>query len=707
MTCANTIRAGVEPGSLAFEARARRARFTLARWTIAFSALTLALASSPASAVGSQVRLLSSISVHQRGNRSELQIYFGLPVRYLRHTPERKSAEVVIEIAPIAADSADTPDVDLRGALSLTASSAFPLDSVRVLGSPAEPRVEVRFARAVNYMVRQGDDARSVVVSIPVEQAQGRDAVRAGRLMREAQDALAAGQLDRSILLYTSVIAMPESSHTRWAMELLGVARERNGQLAQAAEQYRSYLQRYPDGEDSRRVRQRLMALISANEGPVEPLRAAEGRSRRRAFDMLGSLSTYYTHAERIGGDFASGTLDSSQLFDVYLTTRLRTERFDVRSRLATNYRFDYQTGGTADDARIRDLSLELTPRERRFDLVLGRQSHSRGGVLGRYDGVRVDYSLTDHLEIGGVAGFPLDSGFQNNINTDAALGGLRIGFSGLAERTSGEIFGVFQKAENQVDRAALGGELRYRDDWGIAVGLLDFDVYFASLNRLLFMGNWNATPKLDLNALAQFGNTPFVTSRNALIGSGVDSLGDVPGNPSESQIRDLALDRTGKLATFSAGGSYRLAPLYRVTLDLNATDFSGTDALDKRDATGFEFSYLAQLTRDALIMENDVHTLGVRAFDGRTSRTYALYWLGRLPLTQGLYLNPRLRAEFRDAVTGVDQWTLRPSARLEYRWSAFAFDVEAAYEARMASNSVAAADDSLYSLDIGLRYDF
>lgn len=666
------------------------------------AALTVVLGALPGHAQTGRTRLLQSLSVHERRGRLELEIHLGLPVRYLRHAPDHKTRQLAIELLPLHPGAVAQPELDVDGSLSLPDSGGFPLEVVSASGSSVDVRVELRFSHPVEFLVRTSADGRSIVVSVPAEQAGGEHEARASKLMREARTAMTAGEVDRAILLYTSVLSLPDTTHTPDAMELLGVARERNGQLAQATSQYRGYLARYPEGPDSERVRQRLYALLTAREEPAQPLRSARRESRPREIDVFGSLSSWFTHAERVGSDFGNGVLDSSQLVDVFLSTRMRTDRAELRSRLSGSYRFDWQELTTRNDARIRDLSLEVAQRQGGWRAILGRQSRSRGGVLGRFDGVRVGYDLNDTLDIGAVAGFPLDTGYSNSVNTDVVLGGVRMGFSGLAEHTSGEIYAVYQGAQQGTDRAALGGEVRYQADWGTAVGFLDYDVYFLSLNRVLAMGSWRANRRLDLNAMAQFGNTPFVTSRNARVGSGLASTGGVSG---DSGVRDMALDRTGQSATLAMGGSYVLTPDYRITLDFNATDYLGTAALQREDATGFEFWYLAQLVRRNLVLPGDSNAVGLRIFDGSRSKAYSLSWIGRYPLSTRWQLNPRLALDRRDRVVG-DQWLLRPALRLQARFGAFVVDGEVGYEWRNLSGDLG-GDDQLFSIDLGVRYDF
>jgi len=67
-----------------------------------------------------------------------------------------------------------------------------------------------------------------------------------------------------AIALYTKILAYPNHPYRQDAQEYLGLARERNGQLAQAKAEYEAYLKLYPKGEGADRVRQRLTGLITA-----------------------------------------------------------------------------------------------------------------------------------------------------------------------------------------------------------------------------------------------------------------------------------------------------------------------------------------------------------------------------------------------------------------------------------------------------------
>ncbi|MDQ1362326.1 MAG: hypothetical protein QG652_186, partial [Pseudomonadota bacterium] len=92
--------------------------------------------------------------------------------------------------------------------------------------------------------------------------------LRLAALMEDAKASLIQKKYDRAIQIYTRVTGEGESPYQKEAQEFLGVARERNGQLAHATAEYRKYLALYPAGEDTERVRQRLNGLLTAADKP-------------------------------------------------------------------------------------------------------------------------------------------------------------------------------------------------------------------------------------------------------------------------------------------------------------------------------------------------------------------------------------------------------------------------------------------------------
>jgi outer membrane protein assembly factor BamD (BamD/ComL family) len=114
-------------------------------------------------------------------------------------------------------------------------------------------------------------------------------------LLAEANQAFSDANYNRAVALYTKILARDENQDTAYALEYLGLARERKNQLAHAKAIYSDYLQRYPEGEGHDRVNQRLQAVLSIGREPALRQIADKGlNSDRSAWQIYGSSSSTY-----------------------------------------------------------------------------------------------------------------------------------------------------------------------------------------------------------------------------------------------------------------------------------------------------------------------------------------------------------------------------------------------------------------------------
>ncbi len=136
---------------------------------------------------------------------------------------------------------------------------------------------------AAELAVERGGVVAERAPVAPAEAAAGPLAVAGGAmspervavLSAEARTALVAGDLETAIRDYTRLLEQP-GEHGAEARENLGLAREKNGQTAHAAAEYRRFLEDYPQHEAAARVRQRLNGLVTASAAPRERLRSEE-----------------------------------------------------------------------------------------------------------------------------------------------------------------------------------------------------------------------------------------------------------------------------------------------------------------------------------------------------------------------------------------------------------------------------------------------
>src|SRR5215471_17028335 len=84
------------------------------------------------------------------------------------------------------------------------------------------------------------------------------------QMLADARTAMSAHNYPEAIALLTKLQRQPEFPDRARAQELLGLARERSGQLAHAKAEYEEYLRRYPHGEAAERIEFRLKTLRAA-----------------------------------------------------------------------------------------------------------------------------------------------------------------------------------------------------------------------------------------------------------------------------------------------------------------------------------------------------------------------------------------------------------------------------------------------------------
>ena len=690
------------------------------------SALLLLAAPTRSAAQTSRGRALEGVRFDPAPGGWDVTVAFSTPIQVRRHTPASRGETVQIQIAPLAGGEApSSPQV-----LSVPRQPPVPLEAISYEPEQDDhPVLELRFARAVDFEVRQGRDLRSVVLRVAAASAAastpGAGAPpapppvadpRTAQLVDEARRAITAGDDERAALILQAAVERPESAETPDALELLGLARERRGQLAHAKAAYEEYLQRFPLGEGAARVRQRLEALVTARAEPPPRRREPRDEHRAPAFDLetFGSLYVGFRQESQTLDSVGAETVDSSLYTDAFTETRLRTPDAVWRTHFAGGYLHQFAKDAGGDDTRVSAMFVSYEQAERGIVASLGRRAQNEAGVLGRYDGVDLGWRGADRWRLGVLAGFPVDSSSTNSFGEDRYLGGVHAEFGPFFESLDLGAYAVEQTASGLVDRAAVGGEIRlFQPGWFGAL-FFDYDFHFRELNLVQFTGTWQAGPSTTLTALADYRNSPFLTTRNALQGT-TGSLDALKSVFSDSEIESMARARTGRATLFDVGLTQGLLPTLQLALDFTGSDFTGTDAsngVPGFEGTGWEWSPSAQRSANDLLQAGDVGTASLRYLAGQASDVVTLGLQAREPVTQGLRLNPRFFTIYRQSDTAGDVVALRPSLRLDQRVWKLNFDLEGGVEWSSSlggggsSSSAANAPWGWFAMG-GCRFDF
>src|SRR3974390_1155082 len=250
-----------------------------------------------------------------------LKVIFNVRIRYDHHFPVSHGNDLRISVSAIDRDQLIALQLLRREAVRVPLEGKLlGIKSIDFETRPAiGPMLTILFDRPMFYSVAQSSDVESVVVAIsekgasptcrpefppefpagvttrpfvqngqnekntipptvtplidlPKERGTGTMSEAylrsAAAAMDEARAALKKGRFHDAIQLLVKVLKYPENENSPEAQELLGLALQRSGQTDAARADYEDYLHRYPQGEGSDRVKQRLDGIVATSTDP-------------------------------------------------------------------------------------------------------------------------------------------------------------------------------------------------------------------------------------------------------------------------------------------------------------------------------------------------------------------------------------------------------------------------------------------------------
>jgi hypothetical protein len=550
-------------------------------------------------------------------------------------------------------------------------------------------------------------------VIVPATTASGTateaDIAGTARLIEEAELAIRDSNNDRAIQLLTNATALPENPNTPRAIELLGLTRERKGQLAHAQAEYEEYLRRYPTGEGADRVRQRLGALGTASSGSGAPqeLRQASGErasATKWTWGARGSFSQFYFRdqstikipdAVNVGVNTeVDNSVNLNQLLSAAdITLSGGNDRRQIQLRAAGSYTANFGTssttitnGNTVFTSRpgqgvksLTALYLDYSDSDLGGSLRAGRQTRNSAGVLGRFDGLLVGIQAKPKVRVNLVGGFPVLSSRQTWVLKDRWFYGASVEVGARQSPLQTTVYWFDQHARGGfVDRRSIGLEARFLRPRFNAFTIVDYDVKYNRLNLGLLSLNYTLPDNSSFSLTADHRQSPLLTTTNALIGQ-VDPLSLLPITElrglrpffTDAEIFQLARDRTLSASSLSVSYSRPLSKKLQANLDFTVTDTGGTPAsggVAALLATGREYYYGAQLVGSDLLWGNDIYILSGRYSDTQRSSTYTADFNARVPITSKFRVSPRVRYAWRgDKLIDSTFSQLQPTMRFNY----------------------------------------
>ena len=366
-------------------------------------------------------------------------------------------------------------------------------------------------------------------------------------------------------------------------------------------------------------------------------------------------------------------TSQSSLYTDVSIDARRRGKRFDFSTRMTGGHRHDLldeESRSSGNDFRLSYLYADVLDTRTRLRGRLGRQTRNTGGVLGRFDGLNVTYSLNERVRFDAVAGEPVFS-TANSDEQSRQFYGVSSNFTPFTENLEFGLFYLQQEIDSLTDRQAIGTEVRYFGESKSVWGSIDYDAAFSELSSAFLHGSWRLPGRLTLSGSIDRRRSPFLSLGNALLGQSSRDFGLLADTLSEAQIRQQALDRSAMTSTAMIGLSRPLSPRLQLNVNMNRSVIDALPASGDAPATEeAEYGYYsADLVASSLFREGDVGIFSVRYATSNSADVYTLNLDTRFPMGRSWRINPRLRVDYREINSDQStQWTYTPGLRLQYR---------------------------------------
>lgn len=748
---------------------------TLRTMSVASAAVAAVLAMPPRVADAEPVvdRALSDVEVLEGKGCVRLRIGFNFRVRYSGHIPTGKGSSVAVQIRPVDRISALSMNQLKREALRPLSTSVGNVRSIEYdVAGGLNPRVRLEFDRPLALDAAQGADFTSIVISLadvhakkaclpvfpsagswqtsvspaapsggfdlfaggPVRRRTGKATpaeVRAvGAAIDKSRAAVRKGRHSEAIEKLREALATPENKYSREAQELLGTAYLKSGDPASAKVQFEDYLARYPNDEESQRVRQRLRGVLTALGEPPPKLKEAgaggnaAAARRNDGWSVSGSVSQFYLRNDSFRSlrdpslpPQANPDPDEHRVHQNTLLSGLDVSAAWSSSVARHKFRFsgteehDF-SGEDGEIVGIASLYLDSTFYDYNVDLRVGRQTQSANGVLGRFDGAEIVWRASDLVRFGLVGGSPVWSRRDEPFADGKYFYGANIGFTPL-KGLDISFYGLEQRVDDLIDRRAIGSDLRYLSPSLSVFATLDYDIHFDEVNLALLNASWTLPDKTVVYGAVDHRKSPFLTSWAALQGQPFLTLYDMLKQHSENEIYRFAVDRAADYNSASVGISHPFNDHWQATLDVtwsNVSETRSSGGVLGQEGTGDDFYYSAQLIGTNLTKEGDMLIAALRLADRKLTDLYVFDAQVRYPLTDQLRVSPRLRLGYLTGNDALDltEYTVQPSILIDYALTRdWHFETEIGTNWTHRLDGPATEDNTELFFTAGYRYDF
>jgi len=551
------------------------------------------------------------------------------------------------------------------------------------------------------------------------------DPAALGKFVADARAAMSARDFPKAIGLLTKLQRQPEFPQRAAMQELLGLARERAGQLAHAKAEYQEYLRRYPNGEAADRVARRLAVLRAAS---TQARTGSGGGQASNGWNYSGGFGqSFRTDATSVTNTTSTttpgviptnkNTQQQKALYnDFDALARRRGERFDFMARISAGYAKNFggvtATSNADSLERVSVASFELADKKLGLLARVGRQSLTGGGVLGTFDGLYTSWQIVPSLGINVSLGFPVER-TNAGLQRQQKFWEVAIPYAPVGAHWDTSVYFTQQVFDGLRDRQAAGLQARLLLPRLSLTGLVDYDVFFKSLNALALLGTMQLPDRWALSFDAEKRNAPPLTIRNALIGQADTSVLHFQQEfgLSADEIVQLARDRTAETSNYSVTATRPLGQRFQFSTTIGVSEVGATPAsggISGQPASGKALSYQAQVYGSNIWHEGDFNVLSVAYGDTEVGKVASIGITSRMPVGGAWRLGPRLTVDRRQLKSdGSTELSFIPSALLDYQRGRRLLQLEAGGQVGTRDATLQTQKTTRYYVSLAYRIGF
>lgn len=654
-----------------------------------------------------------SLSILTKVIKAKKQGKAKLPAATLTEVPVLPIAAAVVDTAAAVSAEAATSASVTTGAVS----TVLPEPAI-----PAEPAAE----------------GAGFPTDLPAETQKTPEQIQqeAQQLFAVASEALQNNQIDASVEALNKVLSLPPNTLTQPAQELMGEAREKNGEYVKARAEYELYLRLYPNAADLKQVQARIANLPATEVKVTAAASEAVQKTNEEKLKITGGISQNFykgfsnTETFSINGNQPPIKItDLSQLVtSLDMMMQKRTETKDTRLVLREYNRINFLPN-QPEDYRWNAAYLEQSARDRKYMYRLGRQSGSSGGTPGRFDGVAAGYSINQTWRLNAAVGRPVEYVRGGNPADPKTFYSGSIDLTRLPDQWSGSVYGVLQfvdgyrgKVGGIKERRALGVEAHYFEQQRSYMTQMEYDTIYQKVNLATFQGNWSQesganyymtidhrrSPPLALNLQGQYTQSlKQLLNENVVV-----SLQDLRNN-------SIALSPISNM--LSIGMSRPYSSKLRFATDFRVSNTGGTGLVkttinagnegtpqSPTSGSGNQYAWSAQAIGNNLFFDNDL-SIANYSYSTGTTKSHSLVLSQIETFREKLRVDTSLQLSRASNNDGSNPSTnVRPSLGVNYRKSdALSFSAETGVEFSRAGDVMPYTKTFRKYFFLGYRWDF